>query len=34
LLAIARTWKYRPATINGAPVAYLKIVEIQLQPVR
>jgi hypothetical protein len=34
LVALARTWKYRPATINGTPVGYRKIVEIQLQPVR
>jgi TonB family protein len=34
LLAMARTWKYKPATRNGVPVASVKIVEIQLQPAR
>jgi TonB family protein len=34
LLAIARTWKYKPATLNGIPTPSSKIVEIQVQPVR
>lgn len=34
LLAAARTWKYKPATRNGVPTPYLKVVDIQLQPVR
>jgi TonB family protein len=34
LLATARTWKYKPATLNGIPIPSTKIVEIQVQPVR
>src|SRR5262245_59291121 len=34
LLAMARTWKYKPATRNGIPTASIKVVEIQLQPSR
>jgi TonB family protein len=34
LLAAARTWKYKPATRNGVPIASLKVVEIKLQPLR
>jgi len=34
LLAMARTWKYKPATRNGIPTAAVKVVEIQLQPSR
>lgn len=34
LLAMARTWKYRPATRNGVPTSSVKIVAIQLQPAR
>lgn len=34
LLKLARSWKYRPAMLNGVPTSYLKVVEIQLQPVR
>ena len=34
LLAIARTWKYKPATRNGVPTSSSKVVEIQLQPGR
>lgn len=32
LLAMARTWKYKPATRNGVPTSSLKVVEIRLQP--
>jgi TonB family protein len=32
LLAMARTWKYKPATRNGIPTSALKVVEIRLQP--
>ncbi len=32
LLRAAQTWKYRPATRNGVPTEYEKIVEIQLKP--
>ena len=34
LLAMARTWKYKPATRNGVPIASSKVVEIRLQPSR
>ena len=34
LLAMARTWKYKPAMRNGVPTSSLKVVEIQLQPAR
>ena len=34
LLAMARTWKYKPALRNGVPMPSLKVVEIQLQPSR
>jgi TonB family protein len=34
LLAAARKWRYKPAMQNGVPTSYVKIVEIQLQPVR
>jgi len=34
LLAMARTWKYKPATRNGIPTASIKVVEIRLQPSR
>jgi TonB family protein len=34
LLAMARTWKYKPATRNGIPTPSLKVVEIRLQPSR
>jgi len=34
LLAMARTWKYKPATRNGIPTSSLKVVEIRLQPTR
>lgn len=34
LLRIARTWKFRPATRNGAPTEFERTVEIQLRPSR
>jgi TonB family protein len=34
LLSTARTWKYKPATLNGIPTASSKVVEIQVEPVR
>jgi hypothetical protein len=30
----ARTWKYKPALLNGRPVAFLKVIEIQIQSER
>lgn len=30
LLAAARAWRYKPATKNGAPVEYVKVVDIKL----
>jgi TonB family protein len=32
LLSAARKWKYRPAMLNGTPVSFLKVIEIQIQP--
>jgi TonB family protein len=32
LLRMARTWKFKPATKNGKPLAYAKLVEVRLQP--
>ena len=32
LLSAARTWKYEPATLDGKPVRYAKIIEIVLRP--
>jgi len=32
LLEATKTWKYRPATVNGEPVKYRKFVEILLKP--
>ncbi len=34
LMQMARNWKYKPATRNGVPISYLKVVEVQLTPVR
>lgn len=34
LLAMARTWKYKPAMRNGVPTSSIKVVSIQLQPAR
>jgi TonB family protein len=34
LLAMARTWKYKPASRNGVPTSSVKVVAIQLQPAR
>jgi TonB family protein len=32
LLKAARTWKYKPALLNGTPVSFVKLIEIQIQP--
>jgi protein TonB len=32
LLSAARTWKYEPATVNGKPVRYVKLIEVVLKP--
>ena len=34
LLAAARDWRFRPATLEGKPVKYLKVMEIVLSPGR
>ena len=31
-LAAARTWRYRPATINGVPVKYRKVISVTVKP--
>ena len=31
LIKAARTWKYRPALLNGRPVPFVKVIEIQIQ---
>ena len=33
-LAAARSWKYRPASLNGAPVKYRKTIQIAIKPTR
>lgn len=32
LLAAAKTWKYRPATMNGMPVRYRKFINVSIKP--
>jgi TonB family protein len=32
LLSAARTWKYEPATLDGKPVRYMKLIEVVLSP--
>jgi hypothetical protein len=32
IVSAARTWKYRPATVNGMPVKFRKLVQINLVP--
>ena len=32
LLSAARTWKYEPATLDGKPVRYMKVIEVVLRP--
>jgi tetratricopeptide (TPR) repeat protein len=34
LIEAARTWRFRPATLNSEPVRYRKLIEITLQPTR
>jgi TonB family protein len=34
LVAMARTWKYKPALRNGVPTSSVKVVAIQLQPAK
>jgi len=31
-VAAARAWRYRPATLNGAPVKYRKAVQVTIKP--
>ncbi len=33
-LAAARTWRYRPATLNGTPVKYRKTIQIAVKASR
>jgi hypothetical protein len=33
-LAAAKGWRYRPATLNGAPVKYRKTIQIAITPNR
>jgi TonB family protein len=30
-IAAAKTWRFKPATLNGAPVKYRKVVQISVQ---
>jgi hypothetical protein len=32
VLNATRNWRYRPATINGAPVKFRKIIQITIKP--
>jgi hypothetical protein len=32
LLKMARTWRFKPATRNGLPIPYVKVLTITLQP--
>jgi TonB family protein len=32
LLAAARRWRFKPATRNGAPVKFAKVLEVVLKP--
>jgi len=32
-VAAARAWRYRPATLNGAPVKYRKAVQVTIKPI-
>jgi Gram-negative bacterial TonB protein C-terminal len=32
VLAAARTWQYRPATLDGVPVKYRKVIQLNLNP--
>jgi TonB family protein len=32
-VAAARTWRFRPATLNGAPVKYRKAVQVTIKPI-
>jgi len=31
-VAAAQTWRYRPATYNGAPVKFRKYIQVSLTP--
>jgi TonB family protein len=32
LVSAARTWKYQPATLDGKPTRYMKVIEVVLKP--
>ena len=34
VLGAAKTWLYKPATLNGVPVKYRKMIQIVLRPTR
>jgi hypothetical protein len=34
IVAAARTWQYRPATLDGVPVRYRKMIQVVLKPTR
>ena len=34
VLAAAKTWLYRPASLDGSPVKYRKMIQIVLRPTR
>ena len=31
-VAAAKTWRYKPATVNGAPVKYRKVIQVTVRP--
>jgi TonB family protein len=31
-VAAAKTWRYKPATVNGAPVKYKKVIQVTVRP--
>jgi len=33
-LAMAKNWRYKPATVNGAPVKFRRIIQLDLKAAR
>jgi TonB family protein len=31
-LAAAKTWRYKPATVNGIPVKFKKVIQVTVRP--